>query len=143
MIFYCSVFNFNFGNKKPNIKQYAIIGLILTTVISSVSRCTNIDEKSLWDLFDEVQRRHNPQSPINDFIIKDPEKLQRRIIRDVDRAIDKVAPEYDAIIREADKKYQPIFIDLEPNGTLCYTDSCKSLEPPMRLCAPWVEDCTK
>lgn len=137
------MFNFNFGNKKPNIKQYAIIGLILTTVVASFSRCANIDEKYLWDLLDEVQRRHNPQGTINDFIIKDPEKLQRRITRDVDRVIERVTPEYDAIIRQADKKYQPIIKDLEPNESECYTDACKALGPPMRICAPWVEDCAK
>ena len=135
------MFNFNFGNKKPNIKQYAIIGLILTTIITSVSRCTQIDEKLIWDLFDEVQRKHNPQSPVNDFIIKDPEKLQRRITRDVDSAIDKATPEYYSIIREADKKFQPIIMDLEPNPEECYTDACKALGPPMRICAPWAENC--
>jgi len=134
-------FNFNFGNKKPNIKQYAIIGIILTTVITSVSQCTNIDEKVLWDLVDEVQRRHNPQGPVNDFILKDPEKLQRRIIRDVDRAIEKVTPEYDRIIKKENQKYLPRYIEEKNNDETCYTDECRSLGGPVRMCAPWYSGC--
>ena len=134
-------FNFNFGNKKPNIKQYAIIGIILTTVITSVSQCTNIDEKVLWDLVDEVQRRHNPQGPVNDFILKDPEKLQRRIARDVDRAIEKVTSEYDRIIEKDNQKYLPRYIEEKNNDETCYTDECKSLGGPVRMCAPWYAGC--
>jgi hypothetical protein len=45
-------------------------------------------QDSIWDLFDEVQRRYFPQTILNDFVIKDPEKLDRRIKRDVDAAIE-------------------------------------------------------
>ena len=90
---------------------------------------------------DEIQRRYFPQTIINEFILKDPEKLNRRIIRDVDKAIREVTPEYDRIIEKADQKYQPKYLE-EPNDeTLCYTDDCKALAPPMRKCAFWVEDC--
>jgi hypothetical protein len=78
---------FKFGNKKPDIKQYAIIGIVLSTIIATLSQCTGISENGLWDLLDEIQRRYFPQTIINDFIIKDPEKLNRRITRDVDAAI--------------------------------------------------------
>lgn len=70
-------------------------------------------------------------------------KLDAQVELDVDKAIARVTPQYDEIIREADRKYQPIYMDLEPNESLCYTEACKSLEPPMRICAPWAEDCTK
>jgi len=134
-------FKFNFGNKKPDIKQYAIIGLILTTIITSISRCTNIDEKVLWDGLDEVQRRYFPKSAVNDFIIKDPEKLQRRIHRDVDRAIDLATPEYDRIIEQDNFRYKPRYIEEENNEEVCYTPECKALAPPMRICASWYEGC--
>lgn len=70
-------------------------------------------------------------------------KLDARVELDANEAIAKVTPEYNEIIREADKKYRPIYIELEPNESLCYTEACKSLEPPMRICAPWAENCTK
>lgn len=132
---------FNFGKKKPDIKQYAIIGIVLSSIITALSQCTGVSENGLWDLLDEIQRRYFPQTIINEFILKDPEKLNRRIIRDVDKAIRDVTPEYDRIISDYDRKYQPKYLE-EPNDeTLCYTDECKSLAPPMRKCASWVEDC--
>ena len=132
---------FNFGKKKPDIKQYAIIGIVLSSIIAALSQCTGVSQNGLWDLLDEIQRRYFPQTIINEFILKDPEKLNRRIIRDVDKAIRDVTPEYDRIIQKADQRYQPKYLE-EPNDeTLCYTDECKSLAPPMRKCASWVEDC--
>ncbi len=137
------MFNFNFGNKKPDIKQYAIIGIVLSSIIVILSQCTGVSENGLWDLFDEIQRKYFPQTILNEFIIKDPEKLNRRIGRDVDRAIQNVTPEYDIIIREEDQKYKPKYVDEKNDESVCYTDECKALAPPMRICAVWVEDCPK
>lgn len=131
------MFKFNFGNKKPDIKKYAIIGII----IALLSQCTHIQEKDIWDLLDEVQRRYFLQSIIKDFIIKDPEKLKRRVHRDVDRAIDQVTPEYDRIITESNKKYQPRYVEEKNDESVCYTDDCKALAPPMRICSPWSSGC--
>jgi len=133
---------FNFGKKKPNIKQYAIIGIILSSLIAGLSQCTNIKENIIWDLLDEIQRKYFPQTIINDFIIKDPEKLNRRIVRDLDKAIHDVTPEYDRIIMEADKKYKPRYMDLKNDESVCYTDECKALAPPMRICSIWVDGCS-
>lgn len=131
---------FHFG-KKPNIAKYAIVGILLTTTIASLSQCTKIKENTLWDFLDEIQRKYFPQTIINDFIIKDPEKLNNRIIRDVNNSIRNVTPEYDRIIREYDKRYQPQYHELKNDDSLCYTDECKALSPPMRICAPWVKEC--
>ena len=135
------MFNFNFGNKKPDIKQYAIIGIVLSSIIATLSQCTGISTNHLWDLLDEIQRKYFPQSIINEFIIKDPEKLNRRVERDVDRAIRNVTPEYDRIISDYDKKYKPRYVDEKNDESVCYTDECKALAPPMRICAPWKDDC--
>jgi hypothetical protein len=132
-----------FGNKKPDIKQYAIIGIVLSSMIAILSQCTGVSENGLWDLFDEIQRKYFPQTILNEFIIKDPEKLNRRIGRDVDRAIQNVTSEYDRIIEEADQKYKPKYVDEKNDESVCYTDECKALAPPMRICAVWVEDCPK
>jgi len=132
-----------FGNKKPDIKQYAIIGIVLSSMIAILSQCTGVSENGLWDLFDEIQRKYFPQTILNEFIIKDPEKLNRRIGRDVDRAIQNVTLEYDRIIEEADQKYKPKYVDEKNDESVCYTDECKALAPPMRICAVWVEDCPK
>jgi hypothetical protein len=82
-------FNFQFGKKKPDNKSIIIVSLVVTALISTLSQCTNINQNSLWDLFDEVQRKFFPQTIFNELVIKDPEKLDRRVRRDVDRALGK------------------------------------------------------
>lgn len=131
-------FNFNFGKKKPTIVQYAVIGVVLSTIITSFSACTKISESKLWDLLDEIQRVLKIDI-LNDFIINDPEKLDRRIKRDVDRVIDNVTKEYDRIIEESNKKYKPVYLEEKNDDTLCYTEECKTLAPPMRICSPVFE----
>ena len=135
-------FNFNFGKKKPSIQQYAIIGIVLSTVIATLSQCTGVSENGLWDLLDEVQRKYFPQTILNEFILKDPEKLNRRIKRDVDRALDEVTPEYNRIIEEADRRYKPRYSekDIDPN---LQTGESRLLGGEMRICAVWVDDCPK
>jgi hypothetical protein len=132
---------FNFGKKKPNIKQYAIIGIVLSSIVAVLSQCSGVSENSVWDLFDEIQRKYFPQTILNEFIIKDDEKLNRRIKRDVDNAIQKVTPEYDRIIEEADKKYQPKKLEKPVDDSVCYTDECKSLGGEIRICSPWIDSC--
>ena len=131
------MFNFNFGKKKPDIKQYAIIGIVLSSIIAILSQCTGIKQDSIWDLLDEVQRRYFPQSIINDFIIKDPEKLDRRIHRDVDAAI----AEYERLTGDDGKVKipSPRYSEKPPDES--YAQSVLGGE--MRLCAPWVDDCPK
>ena len=129
--------NFKFGKKKPDIKQYAIIGVVLSTIIATLSQCTGISQNNLWDLLDETQRKYFPQTILNDFVLKDPEKLNRRIQRDVDRAIDQVTPEYDRIIQQSIKR--PRYVEKAPDGS----EAQRLLGGEMRICAPWVDDCPK
>ena len=131
------MFNFNFGKKKPDIKQYAIIGIVLSSIIGLLSQCTGIKHDSIWDLLDEVQRRYFPQTILNDFVIKDPEKLDRRIKRDVDAAI----AEYERLTGDDGKVRipSPRYSEKPPDGS--YAQSVLGAE--MRLCAPWVDNCPK
>ena len=128
---------FKFGKQKPDIKQYAIIGIVLSSIIAVLSQCTGIKQDSIWDLLDEVQRRYFPQTILNDFVIKDPEKLDRRIKRDVDAAI----AEYERLTGDDGKVKipPPRYSEKPPDGS--YAQSVLGGE--MRLCAPWVDDCPK
>ena len=128
---------FKFGKQKPDIKQYAIIGIVLSSIIATLSQCSGIKQDSIWDLLDEVQRRYFPQTILNDFVIKDPEKLDRRIKRDVDAAI----AEYERLTGDDGKVRipSPRYSEKPPDGS--YAQSVLGGE--MRLCAPWVDDCPK
>jgi hypothetical protein len=135
------MFKFNIG--KVSNKTIITTGIVLSSIIAALSQCTGIHENNLWDILDEVQRKYFPQTTINQIIIKDPDKVERRIQRDVNKAISDVTPEYDRIISDYNKKYKPRYVEEQNDEAVCYTDECKSLAPPMRICAPWVDTCSK
>jgi len=127
--------NFNFGKKKPDKKQLIIVSIVVSTIIATLSQCTGVSENGLWDLLDEIQRKYFPQTILNELILKDPDKVKRRVERDVTKSIDEVTPEYDRIIRESIKK--PKYVEKAPDGS----EAQRLLGGEMRICAPWVEDC--
>ena len=131
--------NFNFGKKKPDKKQLIILSIVLSSIIAALSQCTGASEDGLWDLLDEIQRKYFPQTILNEIFIQDPNKVERRVKRDVDRAINEVAPEYDRIIQESNKRYKPRYSEKAPDGS----EAQKLLGGEMRICAVWVDDCPK
>ena len=129
--------NFNFGKKKPDKKQIIILSIVLSSIVAALSQCTGVSESGLWDLLDEVQRKYFPQTVLNEIFIQDPGKIDRRIKRDVDRALDEVTPEYDRIIEESNKRYKPRYSEKAPDGS----EAQRLLGGEMRICAVWVDDC--
>ena len=86
-------FNFSFGKKSKTITQWAVIAVVLTSLVSGLHKCTGISEDKLWELIDATQRELTKKGvpvpeELNEYIIKTPEHLNRRVIRDVDSAID-------------------------------------------------------
>jgi len=135
-------FDFQFGKKKSSIFRYAIIGVILTSVVTGISQCTHIPEEQIYDIVDQIQRKI-PGKPLNDWIITDPILLDRRIKGDLNRAIDAVNPKYNRIISEYDKKYEQRYVEYPIDKSVCYTKDCKALGGELRICAPWVDSCPK
>jgi hypothetical protein len=133
------MFNFNFGKKRPDKKQLIIISAILSAIVATLSQCTGMSPERLWDLLDEVQREFFPQTIINDVLLQDPGVVDRRVERDVDKAI----REYEALTRDTDPPRVPLprLIEKAPDEALCYSEDCKKLGGEMRLCAPWVDSC--
>jgi hypothetical protein len=132
--------NFNLGKKKPDIKQYAIIGIVLSSIIAALSQCTGVSETGLWDLLDEIQRKYFPGTILNEFVIKDDKKLERRIGRDVDAAI----AEYERLTGDDGKVRIPSpRYSEKPINTEIQTGESRLLGGEMRICAPWVDDCPK
>lgn len=133
-------FNFNFGNKKPDKKQIIIVSVVVTSIIATLSQCTGMSQNNIWDLLDEVHRKYFPGSIFGELIRQDPEKLDRRIKRDVGTAVDNYWQQSGLSKAEV---YKPRYVEEKNDETVCYTKECKSLAPPMRLCAPWVDNCPK
>jgi len=133
------MFNFNFGKKKPDKKQIILVSIVLSTVVATLSQCSGAPQERLWDLLDEVQRRLFPQTIINDVLLQDPGVVERRVKRDVDKAI----RDYERLTGDTGEVKIPLprLIESPLDTSKCYTEECKSLGGEMRLCSPWVDDC--
>ena len=131
------MFNFNFGKKKPDKKQIILISVILSGIVATLSQCTGAPQERLWDLRDEVQRSLFPQTIINDILLQDPGVVDRRTKRDVDKAI----REYERLTEDASTPRVPLprLIEKAPDNS----EAQRLLGGEMRLCAPWVDDCTQ
>jgi hypothetical protein len=131
------MFNFNFGKKRPDKKQVLIISIILSGIVATLSQCTGTSPERLWDLLDEVQRTLFPQTIINDVLLQDPGVVDRRVKRDVDRAI----AEYERLTEDSEPPRVPLprLIEKAPDNS----EAQRLLGGEMRLCAPWVDNCTQ
>jgi len=129
------MFNFNFGKKKPDKKQIILISIVLSGIVATLSQCSGVPQERLWDLLDEVQRSLFPQTIINDVLLQDPGVVERRVERDVDKAI----REYEDLTRDSEPPRVPLprLIEKAPDNS----EAQRLLGGEMRLCAPWVDDC--
>ena len=131
------MFNFNFGKKKSSIFRYAIIGVVFTSLVTGVSQCTHIPEENIYDFIDEVQRKYFPQTDLNDIIINTPQLLDRRVHRDVDKAI----KDYEDLTGDdGSVRISPsYFSEKAPDKS----NAQKLLGGEMRICGSWIPDCPK
>ena len=135
------MFNFNFGNKRPDKKQIILISVILSGIVATLSQCTGASQERLWDLLDEVQRTLFPQTIINDVIRQDPNLIKRRVERDVDKTI----RDYERLTGDSGTPRIPLprLIEKDLDTSKCYTEECKKLGGEMRLCSSWLDTCKK
>jgi len=130
-------FDFQFGKKKSSIFRYAVIGVVFTSIVAGVSQCTHIPEENIYDFVDEVQRKYFPQTDLNDIIINTPQLLERRVHRDVDKAI----RDYEDLTGDdGSVRISPsYFSEKAPDKS----NAQKLLGGEMRICGSWVPDCPK
>lgn len=123
-----------------NIKGFFIVSIIMIFVVA-LSGWLKIDEKDIWKFYNLLIQQFGLKNQVPP--IDRPKEIEARIELEVDNAIRDVIPEYDRIISEADQKYKPRYVDEKNDESVCYTDECKALAPPMRICSVWVDDCPK
>lgn len=138
---------FEYKDKKltilPAISSKKIKGFIIVSIvaiiISGLSGWLKFEEKDLWKIYNLLLQQFNLKQELPD--LRDNEKkLEAEIEIEVDRAI----RDYWKEIGESPVEvYKPRYIEEANDETLCYSDECKALAPPMRLCAPWVDTCPK
>jgi hypothetical protein len=128
-------------NGKKTILTWAKISIILESLVSILSKSLKIDKKKLWDIIDEIQRwlykKGWIDNTVNEYIIKTPELLYQRVVRDVDKAIkeykkleeqDPVYMKNEVILKEIEKdKYtgsqkkivkDAVYYEKEPDGSV-------------------------
>lgn len=131
-------FNFHFGKKKTSLKTIIILSLL----VAALAGIFKVEETVIWDLVYETILQFDPDNPLIQELQKDPGIVDRKVGRSVSKAIEKATPEYDRIIEEDNKQYQPRYIEGEAKPENQIGDA-GLLGPPMRICAPWVDDCLK
>ena len=124
-----------------NLKGFFIVSIIMI-LIASLSNWIRIDEKQLWKAYQLLIEKLNLKYEIPE-ILDNEKRIDAKIELEVDKALRDVYPEYDRIIEEDNKKYQPKFIEKDIDESVCYTDECKKLGGEMRICAPWIDSCKK
>ena len=121
-------FNFHFGKKKASLKTI----VILTLLVAALAGIFKIEEAKIWDIVYETILYFDPDNSLIPELQKDLGIIERKSERTVDKAI----REYEDLTGDSGKVTipEPRFIE-EPGDSL--------LGGPMRLCAPWVNDCPK
>jgi len=121
-------FQFRVGKKKKDPVRLMIVGFFLGLLVDLLHRLFKVSQESLWDLIDEIGREFKIED-INELVLSYSHLLERRIERDVDRAIDNYWKEEDKI--NPPPPVLPIFSEEEEGDT--------PLGGEMRVRAPWVD----
>ena len=127
-------FNFHFGKKKASLKTI----VILTLLVASLAGIFKIEETKIWDIVYETILYFDPDSSLIPELQKDPGIIERKTERTVDKAI----REYEDLTGDTGevKIPEPRFIEEEAKPEN-QTGDAGLLGKPMRLCAPWIDDC--
>jgi hypothetical protein len=80
------MFNFHYGAKNKSPKRIYIVGIVLALLADLLHSLLKVEKQTLWDLIDDIGRQFKIED-INDVIIRNSKFLDRRIERDVDKAL--------------------------------------------------------
>jgi hypothetical protein len=118
------------------IKGFFIVSIV-AIVITSLSGWLKFEEKDLWKIYNLLLQQFNLKQELPD-LRDNQKKLEAEIELEVDQAIDDYWRQSGLSKAEVSK---PRYIEEKNDENLCYSDECKALAPPMRLCAPWLDTC--
>ena len=99
--------------KKDNEVKRGLVHWLINVLIVFLRKIIKVDEAKTWDLIDEIARRLKIED-INDVVSKNPLLLERRIKREVSKAI----KEYHKIVDGTEPPIVPIFTEDKEGETL-------------------------
>ena len=120
------------------IKGFLIVSII-AMLIAGFSDKLNIDEKQLWKIYTAIIERSGLKQDIPEL----PDN-QKQLDAKVELEVDKAIRDYERLTGDYGTPRIPLprLIEKDPDTSICYTDECKKLGGEMRLCSPWMPDCT-
>jgi hypothetical protein len=116
-----------------------IFGSIILLIVIFLSGWLKIDEKELWKLYNLIIQQFG--------LTQDIPKIENEKERDarIELEVDKAIRDYERLTGDYRTPRIPLprLIERPLDTSKCYTEECKKLGGEMRLCAPWVDDCSK
>jgi len=103
---------FHFGTKRIKQRNVYITALFLNLAVSLLVRFLKVKPEQLWIIIDELGRKFRIKL-INSVVLQSPELLDRRISRDVDKAIN----DYKDVVEWKEPKVRSTFSELEEGET--------------------------
>lgn len=122
--------NFHFGKKEPSWTKRIATAIFFVSAVPFLSKILKVKEQKLYDFIDEITRKYFPESVFSEYIIKTDKMLNRRIERDVDKAIEDLTENLPPVMIE-----EPIFIEEQPDGS----EAQSLLGGAMSLSSPWTQ----
>ena len=127
----------------------SLIAVLVASVLAFISTKCEIPKEDILKLYNEIRKilpigknefLREFDNQLNERINKDPRLLEYKIRREVDGAIRDYerATGDDGTVRLP----SPIYSEKPVDESVCYTDECKSLGGEMRICAPWIDNCS-
>jgi hypothetical protein len=140
---------FDFSFKVRLTPKRSLIAVLVASVLAFISTKCEIPKEDILKLYNEIRKilpigknefLREFDNQLNERINKDPRLLEYKIRREVDGAIRDYerATGDDGTVRLP----SPIYSEKPVDESVCYTDECKSLGGEMRICAPWIDNCS-
>jgi hypothetical protein len=127
----------------------SIIAVLVASILAFVATKCDISKEELLKLYNEI-RKVIPlngngffkefDNQLNQRIINDPKLLDYKVRKEVDQSIreyERLTGDYGTV-----KIPSPRYSEKPIDNSVCYTEECKSLGGEMRICAPWVDNCS-
>ena len=139
------IFEVKEGNFKvlPTLNSKYIKGFIISSIVlllvSGLSGWLKIDEKQLWKIYNAIVQHFGLTQDI-----PIPQDIEKQIEAKTELEVDRAIREYEALTKDTEppRISLPRLIERPLEASKCYTEECKNLGGEMRLCAPWMPDCT-
>lgn len=124
------------------ITKAMIMAIITSGIVVSIAAYFKISEDEIWKFIVLIQQQLGIEfgEDLNQKF-RNEEKLLDFITKN---KVDQAIYDYERLTGDYGTPRIPLprLIERAPDTSICYTEECKKLGGEMRLCSPWMPDCT-